>query len=73
MKTLILYLQRVLDAVGEVLESAQRDSTAGSRFARPVGLCEVRNHHQGVTFAPQSSPLQHRLLVLHAASVEIDP
>lgn len=73
MKELSKYLQCVLNSVWEVLQSAQRDGVSGARLAWSVRLSQMRHHHQSMTFASQSSPLQHRLLVLNAALIEINP
>lgn len=67
------YLQGVLNAVGEVLEGAQRDGFIRPRCLLPVRLCQVRHHHRSVTHAPLSPPFQHWPLVFNTAFIEIDP
>lgn len=68
-----MYLQGVLDAVREVLESAQWNGIIRSGCVLPVGLCQVRHDHESMTLAPKSSSLQHRLLVLNTAFIQIHP
>lgn len=68
-----MYLQGVLDAVREVLESAKWNGITRSGCVLPVGLRQVRHDHESMTLAPKSSSLQHRLLVLNTASIQIHP
>lgn len=46
-----MYLQGVLNAVREVLESAQWDGIACIWSGRPIGIGQVRHHYKSVTFA----------------------
>mmetsp|Transcript_37796 Transcript_37796/g.64788 ORF Transcript_37796/g.64788 Transcript_37796/m.64788 type:complete len:479 (+) Transcript_37796:941-2377(+) len=66
-------LDRVLDGVREVLERAHRDGLLRRVAARAVALGETRHHHLHVALGAEGAGLEQRLLVVHAALVDVQP
>lgn len=62
----------MLNAVGEVLEGAERNGGAFAWGGSAVGLGEVGNHHHCGAFGTQGASFKHGLLVLHTQLIQVD-
>ena len=71
MQTEPAYLDRVVDLVREVLDSARRRLLLRWVLRRGVRLCEVGNNDLNVALRSESAGLEQRLLVEDATLVHV--